>query len=254
MLIDTHCHVDQFPSPEKIVRECESNGLRVVAVTNLPSHFALAADRLSQHPLVSAALGMHPMYARHGLRELSAFRRMAPYVDFIGEIGLDFSRAGIASKDTQERVFDEILSAICDRPRFLTLHSRGAEKAVLESLRLHKISAAVFHWFSGSSKVLAELFAEGHFVSINPAMISSATGRRVIAQAPRERVLVESDGPFTKIKGSICTPVDVARVYESLATTWKVPLDEAISDIDANFHRIVQADGVRKDSTGGAST
>jgi len=98
------------------------------------------------------------------------------------------------------------------------------------------------------------LFAEGHFVSINPAMISSATGRRVIAQAPRERVLVESDGPFTKIKGSICTPVDVARVYESLATTWKVPLDEAISDIDANFHRIVQADGVRKDSTGGAST
>lgn len=240
MLIDTHCHVDQFPSPEKIVRECERGGLRVVAVTNLPSHFAIAADRLSQHPLVSAALGMHPLYARQGVRELPAFKRMAPHVDFIGEIGLDFSPAGMASKVIQKRLFDEILSAISDRPRFVTLHSRGAEKAVLDSLRHHKISAAVFHWFSGPSKVLADVLADGHFVSINRAMISSATGRRVIAGAPRERVLVESDGPFAKIKGTTCTPLDVGVVYESLAADWKVPIEEAISCVEANFQRITQ--------------
>ena len=124
MLIDTHCHIDQFPSPQDVIRECETSGLRVVAVTNLPSHFAVAADRLRKHPLVSPALGIHPLSASEGIRELAAFKRMAPHTNFIGEIGLDFSRHGGASKTIQERVFEEVLRAIQDRPRFITLHSR----------------------------------------------------------------------------------------------------------------------------------
>jgi TatD DNase family protein len=241
MLIDTHCHIDQFPSPEDVVRECETNGLRVVAVTNLPSHFAVTADRLRKHPLVSPALGIHPLSASEGILELAAFKRMAPHANFIGEIGLDFSRHGEASKSIQERVFEEVLHAIQDRPRFITLHSRGAEGAVLEGLRRHVIKSAVFHWFSGSRRDLDNVFADGHFVSINPAMVSSASGLRVIAQSPRERVLVESDGPFTKIKGDICKPADVAFVYTSLAARWNLSMEEVIDTVKMNFERIVGA-------------
>jgi len=241
MLIDTHCHIDQFPSPEDVIRECQTSGLRVVAVTNLPSHFAVAADRLRKHPLVSPALGIHPLSASEGIRELAAFKRMAPHANFIGEIGLDFSRQGEASKSIQERVFEEVLRAIQDRPRFITLHSRGAEGAVLEGLRRHGIKAAVFHWFSGPAKVLDNVFADGHFVSINPAMLASASGQRIIAQSPRERVLVESDGPFTKVKGNICKPADVALVYKSLAARWNLSMEEVIYTVKVNFERIVGA-------------
>lgn len=239
MLIDTHCHIDQFPSPQDIIGECETSGLRVVAVTNLPCHFAIAADRLRKHPLVSPALGIHPLSSTEGIRELAAFKRMAPHANFIGEIGLDFSRHGEASRSIQERIFEEILSAIQDRPRFITLHSRGAEGAVLERLRHHGIKAAVFHWFSGPAKILDDVLAQGHFVSINPAMLSSASGQRVIAHSPQDRVLVESDGPFTKVQGKICKPTDVAIVYKSLATRWNVSIEEVIFCIKANFERIV---------------
>ena len=241
MLIDTHCHIDQFPSPEDVIRECETSGLRVVAVTNLPSHFAIAADRLRKHPLISPALGMHPLSASEGIRELAAFKRMAPHANFIGEIGLDFSRHGDASKTIQERVFEEVLRAIQDRPRFITLHSRGAEESVLERLRRHRIKAAVFHWFSGPAKILDDVLNQGHFVSINPAMLSSASGQRVIAQSPRERVLVESDGPFTKVQGNICKPADVALVYKFLAARWNVSMEEMIYTVKVNFERIVGA-------------
>jgi TatD DNase family protein len=239
MLIDTHCHIDQFPSPEDVVRQCEENALRVVAVTNLPSHFAVAADRLRGHKFVSAALGMHPLFATEGIRELAAFKRMAPHSNFIGEIGLDFSRRGIASKGIQERVFEEVLRAIQDRPRFITLHSRGAEAAVLEGLRRHGIEAAVFHWFSGSTKVLKDVLAQGHFVSINPAMLSNANGGRVIAQSPRERILVESDGPFVKVNDQVCRPVSVALVYQNLATRWNVSNAGAVACIKSNFESIL---------------
>lgn len=239
MLIDTHCHVDQFPSPEEVVRECEKSALRVVAVTNLPSHFAVAADRLRGHKLVSAALGMHPLFAAEGIRELAAFKRMASHSDFIGEVGLDFSRQGMASKAIQERVFEEVLSAIQGRPRFITLHSRGAEAAVLEGLRRHGIKAAVFHWFSGSVRVLEDVFAEGHFVSINPAMLSSASGQRVIAHSPRERILIESDGPFTKFQDQVCRPTSVALVYQHLAALWDVSNETAVACIKSNFESIL---------------
>lgn len=222
-----------------MVRECEKSELRVVAVSNLPSHFAVAADRLRGHTFVSAALGMHPLAAREGIRELAAFKRMAPYANYIGEIGLDFSAQGKASKSIQERVFEQVLHTISDRPRFITLHSRGAERAVLEALSRHGIRAAVFHWFSGSEAVLDELLSEGHFVSINPAMLNSNRGRRVIARSPQEQTLVETDGPFAKTQGRSCTPSDVSLVYQCLSTRWKTSIEEVECRIGTNFERIV---------------
>lgn len=239
MLIDTHCHIDQYPHPEEVIQECERSALCVVAVTNLPSHFVIAADKLRRHKLVFAALGMHPLFAAKGIRELAAFKRIAPHSNFIGEIGLDYSRQGMASKNIQDRVFEEVLSTIQDRPRFITLHSRGAEAAVLDGLRRHGIKAAVFHWFSGSLKLLEEIFAEGHFVSINPAMLSSANGQRVIAQSPKERILIESDGPFTKIAGRVCKPTSVALVYQSLAARWDASVEIVADCIKSNYESIV---------------
>jgi TatD DNase family protein len=239
MLIDTHCHIDQFASPEDVVRECEKSALRVVAVTNLPSHFAVAADRLRGHKLVSAALGMHPLFATEGIRELAAFKRMAPHADFIGEVGLDFSRQGKESKTIQERMFEEVLSVIQDRPRFITLHSRGAESEVVEGLRRHGIKSAVFHWFSGSAEILEDVLAAGHFVSINPAMLSSASGQRVIKQSPKERILVESDGPFTKFQNQVCKPTSVALVYQNLSVRWNITHEATVACVKSNFERIL---------------
>lgn len=242
MLIDTHCHIDQFPSPEAVVRECEDSTLRVVAVTNLPSHFAVAADRLRGHPLISPALGMHPLSASECIREMGAFKRMAPHTNYIGEIGLDFSRYGVGSKALQERVFEEVLRTIADRPRLITLHSRRAEKAVLEALRRHTIRRGVFHWFTGTMKILDEILADGHFVSINPAMLRSTSGQRVIALSPHNRVLVESDAPFASVVGRSCKPTDVTLVYEALASQWKVSLEDVVAVVASNFDQISRAE------------
>jgi len=239
MLIDTHCHVDQFSSPEEVVQECEMEGMRVVAVTNLPSHFIVTADRLRGHPLVCAALGSHPLSAANGIRELAAFKRMAPHADYIGEIGLDFSNQGMPSKALQERLFEEILHTIKGRPRFITLHSKGAEYAVLESLHRHKIRGAVFHWFSGSAKDLAKVIDDGHLVSVNVPMLSSLSGRRVVECAPMESILVESVAPFAKMRGKLSHPRDIKLVYETLALQWGKTFKEVTDTVKSNYERII---------------
>lgn len=240
MIIDTHCHIDQYPSPERVVRDCEEEKIRVVAVTSLPSHFSVTADRLRGHAFISAALGMHPLRANEGIREIQAFKRMAPYVDYIGEIGLDYSDAGSSTKNIQNRLFDHVLDAIKDRQRFITLHSRKAENEVLARLRRYNIKSAVFHWYSGSLSVLDDLLSAGYYISANPSMTTTSTGKKVLARTPRDRILVESDGPYVKVGSNPCTPSDVVNVYNYLSSSWNTSLPETMDIIRSNFSRIIE--------------
>jgi TatD DNase family protein len=237
VLIDSHCHVDQFPHPEEIVRECEKTSIRVVAVTNLPSDFAIAADRLKGHPYVWAALGMHPLMATKAIRELSAFRRLVPYVDYVGEIGLDYSSEGIATKAVQDRVFEEVLGSLGDRHRFITLHSRGAASEILARLQAHRIQHAVFHWFTGSAGELDKIVDAGHLVSINGAMLRSSKGISLVRRVPREAILIETDGPFSKIGDRASKPADVKAVYEKLSVQTGCAVSELMHVVSANFAR-----------------
>lgn len=237
MIIDTHCHVDHFPNPEGLVDECERLRLKTIAVTNLPSHFEMALPHLRGKAYVTAALGMHPMCAKEALPERSYFRRFAAQADYIGEVGLDFSRHGKTTSDVQEKVFEFVLDAISDRPRFVTIHSRGAERAVLDALRRHGIQRAVFHWFSGPDSAHAELVSAGHFLSVNPAMLKTAKGRRFLETTPLDQILAESDGPFARIEGKSIGPLQVSVVYEEIARLHKLSRAEAEECLESNFQR-----------------
>jgi len=237
MLIDSHCHIDQFPEPEVLLQECQQIPMRVVAVTNLPSHYEIALSHLEGQTHILPALGMHPLCAQQGIRELSDFRRLADSAIYIGEIGLDFSRAGIATKSIQTRVFEEVLRILHGRRRFITIHSRGAEEAVLEALSRHQIQNAVFHWFTGPATLLKDIFKAGHLVSINASAIATQKGKVLISRAPKDSVLVESDGPFAKVHGKPAHPRTVALAYEALAQEWGVPVASAVTQVSRNFER-----------------
>lgn len=239
MLIDSHCHVDQFPEPEALILECREVPIRVVAVTNLPSHYEVALAHLEGQSHILPALGIHPLCAQQGIRELSDFRRLADSAVCIGEIGLDFSRAGIATKSIQTRVFEEVLRILHGRRRFITIHSRGAEEAVFEALSRHKIQNAVFHWFTGPTTLLEDILKAGHLVSINASAVSTQKGKFLISKAPKDSVLVESDGPFAKVQGKPAHPRSVVGVYKALAHEWDISFEAAVNQVSSNFERIL---------------
>lgn len=245
MIIDTHCHVDQFPNPEGLLENCERLHLRTIAVTNLPSHYEMAMPHLRSARYVTAALGMHPMCANDAMHERSRFRRLAVQADYIGEIGLDFSRHGKSTSQKQEEVFEFVLDAISDRPRFVSIHSRGAERPVLDALERHGLQRAVFHWFSGTDAALSEVLAGGHLLSVNPAMLKTAKGRRHLEATPLDQLLAESDGPFARIEGKAVSPLEVSLVYNEIALLHKLTPVETEEFLESNFRRASGALGAR---------
>jgi TatD DNase family protein len=239
-MLDAHCHLDLYPDPSQTALNAESSGAFVVCVTNTPSAFLAARPHVRQFKKVRLALGLHPLSAEfHTDDELSQFRKLVDDTSFIGEIGLDFSREGRETRNEQLNSFQFVLRCLNNEPKFVTIHSRQAESAVLELLQNEYPHPVVFHWYSGTLKTLESTIQAGHFFSINPAMVRSVKGRAAIAQIPRERILTESDGPFINIGSRTVEPSDVQTVEEALGVMWGVSTMSARNIVQTNFQKLI---------------
>ncbi|WP_276358053.1 Qat anti-phage system TatD family nuclease QatD [Cohnella caldifontis] len=239
-MIDAHCHIDLYRSPYMVAKEIESEGIPTIAVTNLPSHFELGFAHLKKFRHVRVALGLHPLYVKeHTPSELKKFVGLVHKTSYIGEVGLDFSREGIATKAKQIDSFRHVLTHISERPRFISLHSRRAESTVLEMLDEFSIKGAIFHWYSGSLSVLKEIVAAGHYFSVNPAMLLSTNGCKIIEKIPRDRLLTETDGPFIKIRDKVITTQDISLVQKYLCSVWNCSYEDVERQINKNFNQIL---------------
>jgi TatD DNase family protein len=239
-MLDTHCHLDLYPDPSQTALNAEDAGVFVVCVTNLPSAFLAAQPHVSRFKTVRLALGLHPLNSElHTKEELSQFSRLVSQTSFIGEVGLDFSREGKETKARQLISFRFALRALQKQPKFVSIHSRQAETAVLEVLREEYPRPIVFHWYSGTLKHLDDAIEDGHFFSINPAMIRTERGKKIIARIPHDRILTESDGPFINIASRTIEPRDVLTVEEALGEIWETDALAARSIVRKNFQTLL---------------
>ena len=233
--IDSHCHLDQCIDPMGAARAAAQAGIVVVAMTETPARYLTAARLFAGRSNVRVALGLHPLRAsRSSKADVRAFADQMANVDYIGEVGLDYSPAGKASKAAQIRILDEILGAPGAKQKVWSFHSRRAESDVVAKVETNKVPG-ILHWYSGPAALVERACEAGLYFSINLAMLASATGARTIAAVPRDRVLTETDAPFVKTPGARGDPTDVSRVVDGLAKTWGVSRDEAAAQVFANM-------------------
>lgn len=215
MIIDTHCHYDIMPSPEIYIQEVEQRGDCVIGMTNLPRHFVVGRGFVSSYQHVRLALGFHPQLVANNLNQLTVFKENIDNTSYIGEIGLDFSKDYIETKDTQIKSLDQILGYLENKRKIISVHSRGAEIETLSLLRKHNIRNVIFHWYSGSPELVPAILNCGYYFSINEAMTRSASGRRIIECVPSDRILTESDAPYN-IRNSIKNALNNMGISEQI--------------------------------------
>lgn len=238
-MLDCHCHLDRYANPVAIAAEAAERTAFIVAVTNLPSHFEQGLPHVRKLNRVRLSLGLHPLAAEQHARELLLFERLLPLTSFVGEVGLDFSIQGRLYKERQIETFRFVASHLARKPKVISIHSRGAEADVLATLREFGLRGAVLHWYTGPLGLINDALLDGHFFSINPCMIVSKHGQKIIERIPKEKVLTESDGPFAKIAGSPAMPWDVAVVENYLACSWQESQHEVRANIWRNFQSLL---------------
>jgi TatD DNase family protein len=239
-MLDSHCHLDRYPDAPAVAARANREGVFVIAVTNLPSHFKIGMPHVAKFPRMRLALGLHPLTVLEHPSELEQFEILLGQTSFVGEVGLDFSREGKPTAEQQIQSFRFVADKVAKAPKVISIHSRGAEKEVLRILAEYKVGPAILHWYSGPLSVLRDAVAAGHYFSINPAMTASKSGQDVIASIPKDRLLTESDGPYAKFRGVATNPWDVSVTENYLADKWSIPLEEVRSRIWQNFQRVIE--------------
>lgn len=196
MIIDTHCHFDMMSQPEAYIRQKEQAGDIVIGMTNLPSHFEMGLPHVKRYKYIRLALGLHPLLASENKNELPLFDSLLDQTSYIGEIGLDFSKEGLSTKEDQISTLRKLLEKLEGRKKIISVHSRKAEKELFDLLCEYNINNVIFHWYSGPIDLIPSIISKGYYFSINEAMTISKNGRTIIKEIPRSRILTESDAPF----------------------------------------------------------
>lgn len=239
-MIDFHAHLDLYPDPVAITKECIDRNLFVLSVTTTPSAWSGTAALAKNATRIRTAIGLHPQIAQERQRELPLFEELLPSTRYVGEIGLDGGLELRSTWDVQRRMFEEILR-MCGAAggRIMTIHSRRATTPVLESLAASADAGlAVLHWFSGTQRELQRAIDQGCWFSAGPAMLASEKGRMMTAIMPPDRILTESDGPFAQIDGRSLFPWDTTIAEDALANIWGITTEEAQHRLMENLRRL----------------
>lgn len=246
-LVDFHCHLDLYPDPVMAIAECDRKRVYTLTVTTTPKAWPRNRELASTSRYVRPALGLHPQLVSERVSELPIWDEYLPQAKYVGEVGLDAGPRFYRSLDLQKQVFEHILKS-CARAggKILTVHSVRTASAVLDLIERHLPAArgrVVLHWFTGSKTDARRGVDLGCYFSVNASMLERSTGAELVRTLPVERILTETDGPFTQVAGRPTRPDDVNIVVKELARIRKVGVSAVEETIQTNLRALVSSVG-----------
>ncbi len=204
-IFDTHAHYDseRFDEDRADVLTAlprEGVGLVVDPGCDVPSSQA-AVQLAEQYAHVYAAVGIHPEDCGGCTdAEFDAIRALCGHkkVVAVGEIGLDYYWEQNPPREFQQQVFRRqlVLAEELDLP--VIVHDREAHGDSLAIVLEYPNVRGVFHCFSGSPEMAAELLKRGWYLGFD-GPITYKNARRapeVAAITPLDRIVVETDAPY----------------------------------------------------------
>lgn len=201
MLYDTHCHLDLMENMFDIIREMHNTKIGIFAVGTTPKAYATEVKFCKDVPTIHVGLGMHPQLLSSGYDDMATFESLVGTTRYIGEVGLDFNKDYITTKEMQIETFGKIIK-LCEQygNKIVSIHSLMSAGTAIDILKRNMLTNSntyIFHWFTGSSLQLKKAIELGCYFSINPRMLKTKSGVNVIKAVPTSRFLLETDAPFT---------------------------------------------------------
>ena len=249
-IFDTHAHYDSsafHADREAVLAALPEAGVALVVDPGCDLPTSRAALALAeQFPHVYAAVGIHPEdCAGYTDADLDALRQLCRHdkAVAVGEIGLDYYWAENPPREVQQQVFRRQLELALELDMPVIIHDREAHGDCLAIVKEYPGLRGVFHCFSGSPEMAAELLKRGWYLGFDGPITYKNAKRapEVAAITPLDRILVETDSPYmtpVPFRGKRNDSRYLPYVLEKLAE-WKGVTTEEMTDITfANGKRL----------------
>lgn len=231
---DTHMHLDLFEEREEVIEYIEKEKSYTIAMTNLPILYSKYINTYRELEYIRFALGFHPELVYEYENQISIFLENLKHAKYIGEIGLDYKIKDQNNIDAQKRVFERIVrSCKLGDSKVLSVHSRLATNDVNNIIGKFK-GTIIMHWFTGNKTELNRSIENGYYFSINEKMLNTDKKRSFIKNIPIDKLLLESDAPFTK-KSKTYSIDFINNIIIELANIYKLELIDMQNQLKKNF-------------------
>ncbi|PJF40486.1 MAG: hydrolase TatD [Phototrophicales bacterium] len=243
-LIDTHCHInfDSYDNDRSAVieRAAQAGVTRIinpaVDLESTQQGIALAQE----YEGIFAAVGIHPNstanFIEDVIAEMEALASETKIVA-IGEIGLDYYWDK-SPKTKQFEAFEAQLALAARLELPVIIHNREASDDVMQILEQWardlpetlKPRPGVLHSFSAPQAIAERALAAGFYLGFTgPLTFKKADDlRRIAANTPLDRILLETDGPFltpAPHRGKRNEPAYIPYIADRLAAVKQTTLE-----------------------------
>lgn len=253
-LIDSHVHLnfDSYSEDlDAVAQRWREQGIRqLVHSCCSPMEFPQLQAVADRYPEVFLAVGLHPLEVEHWLPEMAqTIQTLAhgdPRVVAIGETGLDFYKAEVATIEQQYEAFRAQLRIAQALDRAVIVHCRDAAEAthgILDEEDPDHELRIVMHCWSGTPEETRWFVERGCWISFSGIVTfkSAKTVQAAVAEVPGEQILVETDCPFLSPvpkRGKRNEPAHVAYVAEKVAELRGISGVELAQQTTANARRL----------------
>ena len=255
MYIDTHTHLysDKFSEDrEAMLQRAWDSGVELALLPAIDrgTHEQML-DLERKHPdRCLAMIGLHPVSVGEDYEaELAEVERRLderPWVA-IGEIGMDLYWDKTFRRQQEDAFLRQSRWAI-ERDLPISIHARESIDELLELIggigdsRLR----GVFHCFTGDVAQARRAVDLGFYLGLGGVLTFKNGGLEPVAKdAPRERILLETDSPYLAPhphRGKRNETAYLVRVAEKLGTLWGVPAEEVGRITTRNARQLFELD------------
>lgn len=250
-LVDAHIHLSDPEYNHKVDEILEdakrSNVVALVSNSMNLQTSLLTLQLAEEHPsLVYAALGIHPWNVKHlapneveeTVDLILQCETQSETVVAVGEIGLDYQYASKKLRDSQLKVFQEMLSVAEKKSLPVIIHSRGTTSQIVSLLPSYGVKTILLHWFSWPLTLLPEIVDRGYYISEGLPSVYSKHTQEIVRRVPLTNLLTETDGPIDfggPFKGKMTTPAFLPLVIKAIAQVKEREETEVADQILQNF-------------------
>jgi TatD DNase family protein len=268
MLIDSHCHLDDYDDLPEVLARAAAAGvgtLLAIGIGDGPATMHRALTLANAHPNIFATAGIHPQEAHNATpAALEKLAQLAadPRCLAIGEIGLDYYHLDNPDIPTQQVAFIEQINIAAAARKPITIHCRTSELATPQAKAKYEPSDAwndllsilaehwtphnlpgIMHCFSGTPAQAEASLAAGFYLSFagNVTYPRSTSIQQVAASAPADRILIETDAPFLSpipLRGQRNEPANITHTAAFVANLRGITPEALAAQTTANFHNL----------------
>ena len=250
-MIDSHCHLDHEPllsDLENVIQRSKDVGIeKLLTISTSIESFSRVKELVHKDEIIYGTIGIHPHEANKDIVNSEFIEKSLKdnnKIIGIGETGLDFFY-NHSDKNDQVRSFEEHIKAAIKLKIPLIVHSRNAEKPMLEILNEYKNYnlKILMHCFTGSKKFADNLLNYNTYFSASGIITFKKTNelKETFKTIPLSKILIETDAPYLSpepLRGKSNEPSNVVYTAKYLSNLKDTDFKDFCDTTSNNFFKL----------------